>query len=593
MSQQRVRMVVFARYNISNFRAVYGRLSSEEESTYTKDFLQLPATASPDILAAMGAFDDRLNITYAWPGGEAIGYLKHSNDRFHLGWNHSAAPLPWKVGRIGDDPATSIEGRAIGTTPQEADAVFTRISGGDTRPWLIAVKLVDDDRLHTRVYFEKPPAGFEDRDLAQLPVDLQTAIRQLPTRTGVGAMRWEDSGRRAVRAPKVVTHVLEALKREPNVLLVGPPGTGKSVALEDLRHHYESGPESGAPLFDPDSWPGNWGRADAGDAPIGEARVEALVFHPAYGYENFVAGLFPVSRKEGGVKLVAKPGPLLSLSHWVQVDTSRRGLLILDEFNRGSAAAIFGDMLGLLDADKRVTPDQAGTTVARPYPNQSMPVPRQYRAVPDTRETIDRQVRLPAGLHIVAAMNSTDRSVAPLDAALRRRFSIIRVGPDYDVLQSHLLRGRPAPQSAPTHTDVAQWTTQDVAALAVNILRSLNERIEFCLGEDFLLGHALLWKVAGDTTDAALMALATAIDTKVVPTLRTTFIDQDDVLAAVLAASDTSEAGSSDRTTASVAVWRSAPGPLASISTKRLFIQLLADMAPTEQLKALTTLAGA
>src|SRR5213593_4756762 len=69
-------------------------------------------------------------------------------------------------------------------------------------------------------------------------------------------MPWRVCLVQPVRATKIVKRVLEALNRDPNVLLVGPPGTGKSVALEDLRLLFEG--RGVALSFDPDTWDGGW-----------------------------------------------------------------------------------------------------------------------------------------------------------------------------------------------------------------------------------------------------------------------------------------------------------------------------------------------
>ncbi|MBO9879660.1 AAA family ATPase [Xanthomonas sp. D-99] len=592
MSKQRVRAVIFARYTLSNFKALYGRLRSS--SSYSKDYFQINAKAASIVADALGFSGDRVDLSYAWPnGGQVGGYLLFSSDRPHLGWETNNPPAPWRVGQVGSRPEISLEGSPDLQSEADANAVFDAINGQDSKPWLIAVKLAGEDaKLHTRVYFENPPANLADRGLDQLPSDVVAAINALPQSAGLGAIGWEEPKRREPRAPMVVNAVLEALKREPNVLLVGPPGTGKSVALEDLREHYRSIPK--APQFDPDSWPGDWtDGSEVEQETVSDLRSEALVFHPAYSYEQFVAGLFPSSTSKGAIKLEAKAGPLLSLGHWASADPGRKALLILDEFNRGSAAAIFGDTLGLLDGDKRSGAGRAGSYISRPYPNQEMSVAPIYRRDEAEEEHFDSELRLPAGLHIVAAMNSTDRSVAPLDAAMRRRFSVIRVGPDYDLLGKRLLENASnVDRDLPSSQSADDWTPDDVALLAVRVLRTVNDRIEFCLGEDFLLGHALVWNVGIGDTAERLRLLSIAMDTKIVPTLRTTFLDQDDVLAVVLGIKD-STGVTSDREAPEDALgyWRSAPSALASIAPKRLVLREISAFDPTKQLRVLLAVA--
>lgn len=356
----------------------------------------------------------------------------------------------------------------------------------------------------------------------------------------------------APRAPALVARIKDALSRDPNVLLVGPPGTGKTVALEDLRAEYES-----AILFDPDLWDENW-RAPTGE--LNARRAMGLVFHSSYAYENFVAGLMP--EVGNGIDLTPRAGPLVSLAHWAQ-GSGREALLIIDEFNRGPAAAIFGDTLALLDADKRDRPGARGAVIHRPFADQPMKVAEDFRRL-DGSLDVDPELRLPSGIHIVAAMNSTDRSVAPIDAALRRRFAILRVNPDYDVLAARLSTAVPnlATPFAPN-----TWGEPEVRELALRLLMVLNQRIELVLGPDFLLGHALLWNVRGEAPDELALSLLEAFEERIAATLRLTFTDQDEALAAVLSIQDPPGV--------QVANWRSPSGQLASVAGRRLHFENL------------------
>jgi len=590
MTKQSVEAVLYTRYNQSNYRALYGRLGNGTK--YTKDYIQIPRTVSEKLGPLLNSSSKEVEVEYVWPGGEQHGHFSWSTDRYHLKWETNNPPKPWRLGDIAKDPVVSLPGNTSERNEALADAQFFRIDELGWEPWLLAVKLSGEgNRLHLRVYFENPPDRFKHRAVALLPQKLQVAMASL-SGTDTGICDWRGdliAPLPQVRAPKLVEEIQEALARDPNVLLVGPPGTGKSIALEDLRNLYTSHVASGAVMFDPDLWENNW---SIHGGP--ESRSHALVFHPSYSYENFVAGLFPKSSANSGVELEAQPGPLLCLSHWVG-DLNRSALLILDEFNRGPAAAIFGDTLSLLDKDKRSSMSRPGAHIQRPYPAQNMPVPASYRRNQTGQsEHIDAEIRLPAGVHIVAAMNSTDRSVAPLDAAMRRRFTIIRVRPDYAVLAEHLLQDPERAQNPlPGVLDIEQWQPDDVSALAVQLLQALNERIEFCLGEDFLLGHALVWGIGGSTAVQRLTQLSHAIDSKVIPTLRMTFIAQDEALAAVLGISDDVQIERGGAVPAGrAAYWLTAPVALASFASKRLVVQPIHEMSPANQLAALVAIAA-
>ena len=481
MTRKIVGAVFFARYTSSNFRAIYGRLPTNQEATYTKDFLQVLQATGAVLAEVLPASQTApTDIVYEWPTGNCSGKFEWTNSRWHMKWLTNHKPIPWTIGNTATSEI-SIPGDPTLRDPSLADAEYQAIQTSGTEPWLVAIKLVGEScKLHVRTYFRNPTHQFSNRGISQLPVPVQNAIDSLPPNDGSGALRLPNvtTISSEPKAKRITQAVLEALVTEPNILLIGPPGTGKSVALEDLRAHYENLNPTGAILFDTSLWGGEWTVAGT------EARSEVLVFHPSYSYENFVAGLFPKTSQNGGIELEAKPGPLLNLAHWIG-QSDRQAMLILDEFNRGQAAAIFGDMLSLLDKDKRSAPTILGSHIQRPYPTQVMPVPPDYNQVTGQLEEVAQNVKLPASLHIVAAMNSTDRSVAPLDAAMRRRFTVIRVGPDYETLESHLgLDAQRAGQPLPTTNDISHWTNEDISVLAVLVLKKLNERIEFCLGED-------------------------------------------------------------------------------------------------------------
>src|SRR3546814_14299373 len=92
-------------------------------------------------------------------------------------------------------------------------------------------------------------------------------------------------------------------------------------------------------------------------------------------------------------------------------------------------------------------------------------------------------------------MNSSDRSVAPLDAALRRRFSIVDIPPDYQSLADKLGGAIDAQFSAPW----AEWEPGTIGSLAVKLLRRINGRIASISGRDFELGQSNFWHATGDT----------------------------------------------------------------------------------------------
>jgi len=585
-----VQAVFFWRYSKGTFAPIYGRM----DGGYSKDFLQSPAAQWPTIDKVLGTptATDYIPIEYRWPGGKRLGHWQKSavagDTRGQLKWVTSeGAPIPWKVGDISANPAATIPGDPSKTNAAAADAEFDALEAKNLDPWIVAIKLHDESNvLHARAYLGNPPNGLEGRGIDRLPKQLRDSIRALPNNTAGGAI--EFPGGMNVRAPELVARILSALEDEPNVLLIGPPGTGKTVALEDIRELFETG--NSTVMFDPEKWEQSW---TTSVLPSATSRKSlSLVFHPSYAYEDFVAGLVPQSTTTG-LKLVARPGPLLSLAHWAN-EPGRHALLSIDEFNRGPAAAIFGDTLVLLDAQKRCDPNipTSGATIQRPFPTEAMEVEASF-AKSDSSRTPALELKLPKRLWIIAALNSTDRSVAPLDAALRRRFVILQVPPDYLALAKHLGIALPQIQDSfsPAVEDPENWTEDDVRRLAFFVLRALNERIGLVLGQDFLLGHALLWSVRGNSKDMLARSLGRAFDERIAATLRLTFVDQDEPLAAILKiGSPPTEKTARGPNDTWVGRWNSPPPELQEVATPRLEIREISGLPSIDILKSLRAL---
>ena len=133
-----------------------------------------------------------------------------------------------------------------------------------------------------------------------------------------------------------------------------------------------------------------------------------VTFHPSYTYEDFIEGFRPDAGGAGGLSLALEDGFFKRVCRAAQANPGRPYLLLIDEINRGNVAKIMGELLTLLERDKR------GLTLT----------------LPQSKETFS----VPLNVFLLGTMNTADRSIKLLDAALRRRFAFLECMPDSELL---------------------------------------------------------------------------------------------------------------------------------------------------------------
>ncbi|MET3810875.1 AAA family ATPase [Arthrobacter sp. UYEF3] len=180
---------------------------------------------------------------------------------------------------------------------------------------------------------------------------------------------------------------LDLLERRGQIILYGPPGTGKTFVAMKLAQQI------------------------AGD----DNYTEIVQFHPSYSYEDFFQGYRPVTSASGSLSYELKDGPLRRIVDQAVKNPEFNYVLVIDEINRGNLAKIFGELYFLLE-----------------YRDQ--PIKLQY-----SKDDEDFFV-LPANLFLIGTMNTSDRSIALLDAAMRRRFSFVELHPDKHPTKTVLTR---------------------------------------------------------------------------------------------------------------------------------------------------------
>ena len=186
--------------------------------------------------------------------------------------------------------------------------------------------------------------------------------------------------------------LLAHLRERPNVVLQGPPGSGKTrLALEAVRLLAGDLASSRLDAVSPAALP---------DLPV---VWELVQFHPGYAYEDFVRGL--ATEEGAGLRFVPQDRVFLRMCAAAKLRGTKPTVLILDEMNRCDLSAVLGELILALD-------DRRGTAVRLQYP----PPPGGEAAL-----------SVPPNLWVVGTMNTADRSTAMLDFAVRRRFRFLEV----------------------------------------------------------------------------------------------------------------------------------------------------------------------
>jgi hypothetical protein len=171
------------------------------------------------------------------------------------------------------------------------------------------------------------------------------------------------------------------LERKKHIVFQGPPGTGKTFVAQRLAKLVISGTDG---FYD------------------------LVQFHPSYAYEDFIQGIRPIVVNEK-LSYELEDGRFIQFCKRAEQASNSPCVLIIDEINRANLSRVFGELMYLME-----------------YRDLSIPLAGGER------------FKIPENVLIIGTMNTADRSIALVDHALRRRFSFIRLNPEYDVLKKRL-----------------------------------------------------------------------------------------------------------------------------------------------------------
>jgi len=215
---------------------------------------------------------------------------------------------------------------------------------------------------------------------------------------------------------------------------------------------------------------------------------EFITFHQSFSYEDFIEGIKPkLDDSDKDVSFEIKDGVFKKLCLKAEADSANDYAIFIDEINRGNVSAIFGELITLIENDKRIGGENE-IKVRLPYSKSEFGVP--------------------SNLFIIGTMNTADRSVEALDTALRRRFSFTEIMPDSTLLNKIEFNG---------------FTLAEV-------LEAINERIEVLLDRDHTIGHSYFLKLqSGD-----VKGLKSVFANNIIPLLQEYFYHDYEKIALIL-----------------------------------------------------------
>jgi 5-methylcytosine-specific restriction protein B len=269
-----------------------------------------------------------------------------------------------------------------------------------------------------------------------------------------------------------IRQIIDRLTSKKALILQGAPGVGKTFIARKLAYVLMK--------------------------EISPERLEMVQFHQSYSYDDFVRGFRPLPGHAGSFGL--QNGVFYDFCMKAIEDPDREYVFVIDEINRGNLSQVFGELLMLIEADKR------GVEFALPLVYHLQNEPRFY---------------IPQNLYLIGLMNIADRSLAMVDYALRRRFAFVTLKPQYErPLFQQWLRDR--------------GMNENLIQLIIERMATLNREIcnDPLLGENYQVGHSYFCPKGNNFAGLDQDWYRSIISTEIVPLLQEYWFDNPQKVAA-------------------------------------------------------------
>lgn len=263
-----------------------------------------------------------------------------------------------------------------------------------------------------------------------------------------------------------LSKIISSLNRKKSIILQGPPGTGKTWLAKRLANIIVGYKNSN--------------------------NIKAIQFHPNMSYEDFIRGYRP----SGDGRLALIDGPFLEMINKARNDSQSNYVMVIEEINRGNPTQILGEMLTLLEVDKRTPTEALELTYRREHENG---------------------IFIPNNLYVIGTMNLADRSLAMVDFALRRRFAFFYLAPNFDEKWLNYMIDK---------TKLSHKSLEKIR----HVMNNLNQYIakEEMLGNAFTIGHSYL--TCDSVIPDAMSWYKDIIDSEIKPLLEEYWFDDSNKL---------------------------------------------------------------